>query len=202
MSVAAAVVGQDFGTVRGEVNAKVLSSFDVNIPQEQQVVQYNNGACKALNYTVYSNCEGCAAQLVLTPDTTEIAKSVRIEDNFKLNTSWSVLMSEPNYTALANHLIQQYIYLFYTENYSALRSNESYYKQNVNNTIKNFLTVSPEMLPSRLGTGVNKLRFPKEIYSYPLYIDIYLLPCPLGFTLFHNQCTCIYTMVVKLDHAV
>ena len=40
------------------------------------------------------------------------------------------------------------------------------------------------------GNISSKLRFPKEIYTYPLYINIKLRPCPIGFALFHSKCAC------------
>ena len=37
----------------------------------------------------------------------------------------------------------------------------------------------------------NKLRFPTQIYTYPLYLNIQFHPCPLGFTLSSsNKCDC------------
>ena len=76
MTVSAAVVGQDFGTVKGEVNAQFLSSFDLSIPLEQQIMQYENGKCMDFYYTVHSSCETCKAELVLTPDDREVSKSM------------------------------------------------------------------------------------------------------------------------------
>ena len=105
MTVSAAVVGQDFGTVKGEVNAQFLSYFDISVPSEQQIMQYENGKCMDFYYTVHSSCETCKAELVLTPDDREVSKSMSVVDNMKINTSWSILLSENNYRTLAIDLI-------------------------------------------------------------------------------------------------
>ena len=48
------------------------------------------------------------------------------------------------------------------------------------------------------GNISSKLRFPKEIYTYPLYINIKLRPCPIGFALFHSKCACADLLRLKV----
>ena len=134
----------------------MFSSPNSSIPTEQKTMKYDKkGNCNNFTYTVYSRCTACKATLVLTPDYRRITKSMNVDDNCKLETSWSILLSEPNYNVLAIRYI-------------------------------------PEVLPEN-GTNLrNKLRFPKEIYNYPLYNTIHFKPCPLGFTLsvVQSKCDC------------
>ena len=61
----------------------------------------------------------------------------------------------------------------------------------------NLFTLTPETLQhedfndKQLLHISNKLRFPTQIYTYPLYFNIQFRPCPLGFTLSpSNNCDC------------
>ena len=58
--------------------------------------------------------------------------------------------------------------------------------------IDNFFTLTPEDIVyyNQTINISNKLRFPQQIYTYPLYIYIQFIPCPLGFTLSQSQCDC------------
>ena len=189
ITLSAAVVGQDLGIVQSQIVAKVFSSPNSSIPTEQKTMKYDKkGNCNNFTYTVYSRCTACKATLVLTPDYRRITKSMNVDDNCKLETSWSILLSEPNYNVLAIRYIKKYFY----SGQDYLTFNKTYYAQNADNTIDNFFTISPEVLPEN-GTNLrNKLRFPKEIYNYPLYNTIHFKPCPLGFTLsvVQSKCDC------------
>ena len=173
MTVSAAVVGQDFGTVKGEVHAQFLSSVNASLSKEQQIVQYNNTTCKHFRFKVYSSYQACEAKLVLTTDDREVAKSMNVEDNSKLNESWSILLSEGDYNTLANNYI---LIQAYDTNFTS-------------NTIDNFFTVFVENYQTRNFKYI--LRFPQEIYNYPLYIDVSINSCPLGFHLSNSECDCI-----------
>ena len=174
ITLSAAVVGQDFGIVQSQIVAKVFSSPNSSIPTEQKTMKYDKkGNCNDFTYTVYSRCTACKATLVLTPDYRRITKAMNVDDNRKLETSWFILLSEPNYNVLAIRYIKKYFY----SGQDYLTFNKTYYAQNADNTIDNFFTMSPEVLPEN-GTNLrNKLRFPKEIYNYPLYNTIHFKPC-------------------------
>ena len=181
MTVSAAVVGQDFGTVKGEVNAQFLSSFDLSIPPEQQIMQYENGKCMDFYYTVHSSCETCKAELVLTPDDREVSKSMSVVDNTKINTSWSILLSENNYRTLATDLIGRYRDSIDLGHIWDMSHDEPILQST---TIDNFFTF--------IQQGFTRvMRFPQEIYDYPLYITLSFRPCPLGFHLSQNECDCL-----------
>ena len=188
MTVSAAVVGQDFGTVKGEVNAQFLSSFDLSIPLEQQILQYENGQCMDFYYTVHSSCETCKAELVLTPDDREVSKSMSVVDNTKINTSWSILLSENDYHTLALKYFK-FDHVTFPEN--TCKGDRFIYKPIGQSTIDNFFTFTNWFVDQQgLATRV-KLRFPQEIYDYPLYITLSFRPCPLGFHLSQKKCDCL-----------
>ena len=52
-----------------------------------------------------------------------------------------------------------------------------------NRTIENFNKFTPAYITSCESAINTKLAFPKEIYSYPVYINISFRPCPPGFSL-------------------
>ena len=70
LTVSAAVVGQDFGTVSGDVHAQFgnYSKCYAAVHNDQKRMSYENGACKNFNYKIYSNCKEYGAQLVLTSE--------------------------------------------------------------------------------------------------------------------------------------
>ena len=188
MSVA--VVGQDFGTVTGYVYAQVVDTADTAysntiVPDR---VRYENGVCKNLKYTVYSSCEECEAVLVLTSDGRKVSQLMNVTDNQRLNQSWSILESQPDYHALALDYAKR---LIIVNDYSLFLSEE--YDKIVNSVIDNFftLTLQYEDYYNQLSHIPNKLRFPTQIYTYPLYLNIQFRLCPLGFTLSQsNKCDC------------
>ena len=194
LTVSVAVVGQDFGTVSGYVYAQVVDSADTTysntiVPDR---VRYDNGVCKNLNYTVYSSCEECEAVLVLTSDERKVSQLMNVTDNQRLSQSWSILESQPDYHALAVDYAKRLI----TVNDDSLSLSQEYDKI-VNSVIDNFFKITPETLQyedynyHQLLYVRNKLRFPTQIYTYPLYFNIQFRLCPLGFTLSQsNKCDC------------
>ena len=194
LTVSVAVVGQDFGTVSGYVYyAQVVDTADTTYSNTR--VRYENGVCKNLNYTVYSSCEECEAVLVLTSDGRKVSQLMNVTDNQRLNQSWSILESQPDYHALAFDYAKRLI----TVNNDSIFISQENYDKIVNSVIDNFFTLTPETLQeeyidynhSKLLYIPNKLRFPTEIYTYPLYLNIQFRPCPLGFTLSQsNKCDC------------
>ena len=194
LTVSAAVVGQDFGTVSGDVHAQIMYTTynDIAVQFDQKRVRYDNGVCKNLKYTLNSSCDKCEAVLVLTPDGKKISKLMNVTDNQRLNQSWFILQSQSDYHALAFYYAKKLItvfedHLFLSEQYTDV----------INSVIDKFFTLTPEHIRRLIDTNPyelkyirNKLRFPQQIYIYPLYINIKFHPCPVGFTLTHSQCDC------------
>ena len=196
LTVSAAVVGQDFGTVSGDVYGKFLDT-NFSVQTNQKSMSYKNGPCSNLNYTLYSNCEECEAVFVLTSNT-NISNKMNATDNRRLNHSWSILHSEPDYHALAVYYVQKLI----TGGVIPHLSVE--YNDIINSVIDNFFTFSNEHFDIyQLQFIQNKMRFPKQIYTYPLYVNITFRHCPLGFTLFQSKCVCNHLLrhmpTVKCD---
>ena len=202
LTVSAALIGQDFGTVSGFVYGQLLMDNETNIILLEQSCE--NGMCKKLNYILNSTCEECEAVLVLTSDGRKVSELIDITENQRLNRSWSILQSEPDYHALAWRYVQKFIII---KDFIPHISRK--YDDFANSLIENFFVLSPEPLPKlsidhhSLKSIFNKLRFPKQIYTYPLYINIKFRPCPLGFTLSQSQCDCNhllhYMPAVKCD---
>ena len=185
ITISAAVVGQDYGTVSGNVYAQFVSNTDSipSIERDEQWRSFSHGPCEDFTYTVYSSCVGCKTTLVLTPNR-RVIYEMEPDINSKLETTWSLLLSDANYTKLAVHYITELL----NTNSSRVALSDSY-ASIVEKTITNFYTLSGEEY-SKTFTSPSKLRFPTEIYNYPLYINIELQPCPLGFTLHYDCCKC------------
>ena len=107
------------------------------------------------------------------------------EDNQEITNTWEILNKEPNYKTLAQDIICD----FNLNPEFTIRYNES--NQSGNRTIKEFYKFTVPYL-SHYKHSINyckssslqaKLLFPKEIYGYPVYINIYFRPCPPGFSL-------------------
>ena len=176
MTVSAAAVGQDFGTVKGEVHTQFLSSSesDISVLNEQQIVQYENKGCKPFNFTVYSTCGDCMAKLVLTTDGREVSKVMTIADNAKLRSIWSIVSSTLNPFTLKSRIWSGLLKLDFVR---------------VQNVIGRFYSFEDYSYGDMFSQGV--LRFPIEIYTYPLYINVSFQPCPLGLTPYNSRCDCI-----------
>ena len=192
ITIHAVVVGQDFGTVTGSVYAKIVNTaFDVELESGQNVASTDQSQCSGLEYTVFSQNTGSEATLVLTPDDTDISYTLNERDNLEIKNSWNILNSEPNYFILTMNILNTY-----TEgDHFSKAYYESLSHGSINNTIKDFykLTLLEQIKQNENG-GKFAFVFPKEIYGYPIYSNVSLLPCPTGFTLsserpFRCECT-------------
>ena len=116
------------------------------------------------------------------------------EDNQEITNTWEILNKDPNYRTLAHDIIRDFInftsddgYVQFTVKYNELnhsgnRTIEDFYKFYTFNIAFNYSSASDM-----------KFVFPKEIYSYPVYINISFRPCPPGFSLSKDppfRCDC------------
>ena len=185
LSLSLAVVGQDFGTVYGNVYAHFQEEY-ASIPKDHEWVVFPNGGCQNITYTIFSDCETCEAILSLSSDRKGILQNV------PSGNSWSLLLSEPNYKKLANHYIA--MFLVQDDLMQSLKLSDDYERVSSIN-IDDFFTITPESLPSAVHLNMqdqfqNKLRFPTQIYKYPLYVNIQFQSCPPGFSLSGYKCDC------------
>ena len=163
ITIPVVVVGHDFGTATGSVIAKIMvpsglsSTSDLSLKEGQSSVLFEKGPCTNLMYTFYTNCVDCQAVLVLKTDNSKVLEIMTAEDNHKLN-----------YTL---DLIRSYKLYGITEKY--LREHEDFASSLAEKTIDNFI----------IFTDTGKWAFPKEIYYYPLYINVSFRSCPGGFSL-------------------
>ena len=191
ISINAAVVGQDFGTISGDIYAQLMESEHGSISVgANQKMGYNGGMCKLLNYTLFSDCEDCKTALVLTVDRKKVFKLMHVNDNDRLNESWHILQSVPDYNELAAYFFHEF---FKHDKNAEIQFvfTKAYYTA-INKTIDDFFMISSEKYDiSHPEILKNKLRFPQQIYTYPLYINIQFSACPIGFTLSQHKCDCI-----------
>ena len=76
LTVSAAVVGQDFGIVSGDIYAQFMDS---SVQSDQKRLSYRiNDGCAKLSYKVISTCENCEAVLVLSSDKREVSQLLDI----------------------------------------------------------------------------------------------------------------------------
>ena len=169
ITLPAVVVGQDFGTVTGSVIPQFLQDYttcSIQFEQGQKGTFVNNSQCADLRYTLYtSGGENCTAILTLKANNAEVLQPMNIDDNHKLNKSWTILNEEPNYHKLSSY------FTFLTSN-------------NSEGFVNNFL---------KFDWDDDKFLFPNEIYNYPTFINISFHSCPLGFVLSRNppfKCDC------------
>ena len=191
ITIPAVVIGEDFGTATGSVFAQFLhtpdtiSSIDMELRQYSIAIEHSQ--CSNLEYTIFSQSEESAAVLVLTHDNREISHLMNEEDNQEITNTWEILNKEPNYKTLAQDIICDFIEFNLNPEFT-IRYNES--NQSGNRTIKEFYKFTVPYL-SHYKHSIDycksslqaKLLFPKEIYGYPVYINIYFRPCPPGFSL-------------------
>ena len=189
ITIPTVVVGQDFGTVAGSVFAQFLhtpyNTDSVDMEQKQYSIAVEHSQCSNLEYTIFSQSEKSAAVLVLTHDNREISRLMNEEDNQEITNSWEVINKEPNYKTLAQGIICDFINFPLNWKFT-IKYNES--NQSDNLTIKDFykFTTALAKYPNdycRSEFIQTKFVFPKEIYSYPVYINISFRPCPPGFSL-------------------
>ena len=199
ITIPAVVVGQDFGTVNGSVFAQFLhtpyttDSVDME-PRHSIAVEHSQ--CSNLEYSIFSQSENSTAVLVLTHDNKEISHLMNEEDNQEITNSWEVINKEPNYKTLAQDIICDFIDFHRYSWQFTIKYNES--KLSGNRTIEDFYKFTTALLKHsnnycRSELIQTKFVFPKEIYSYPVYINISFRPCPPGFSLSKDppfRCDC------------
>ena len=172
ITIPAVIVGQDFGTVSGSVIAQLMMPSEysptsvIYLKDGQNSFLFQNGPCRNMSYTFYTNSVKCEAMLVMKTDNSEVIKIMTADDNHKLNYTWHILNILPVHEMNKHTFMTRYKRL---ESYSE-------------STINNFFTLSND-----------KMVFPKEIYNYPAYINISFRSCPLGFSLSEQppfKCDC------------
>ena len=200
ITIPAVIVGQDFGTVNGSVFAQFLhtpyttDSVDMGQKQDSAV---EHSQCSNLEYTIFSQSEESAAVLVLKHENREISHLMNVEDNQEITTPWEILNKEPNYKTLAQDIICDFIdFHHYWHWQFTIKYNES--KLSGNRIIEDFYKFTTTLIKRsnnycRRELIQTKFVFPKEIYSYPVYINISFRPCPPGFSLSKDppfRCDC------------
>ena len=199
ITISAVVVGQDFGTVTGSLFPQISHTSDsvVYLEQKQDNIAIEHSQCSQLRYTIFSPNEESAAVLVFTHDNREIPLLMNEEDNQKMINTWAILSKEPNYKTLAQNIICDFI-AFQTFQWPfTIKYNES--NQSDNRTIEDFYKFTTAFVDKNNKNYCEsefiqtKFVFPKEIYSYPIYMNISFHPCPPGFSLSKNppfRCDC------------
>ena len=203
ITIPAVVIGQDFGTATGSVFAQFLqtpyTTDSVDMEQRQNSIAVEHSQCSNLEYTIFSQSEKYEVVLVLTHDNRDISHLMTEEDNQEITNTWEILSAEPNYKTLAQEVICDFID-FSNSNWPyhtpfTIKYNES--NQPDNRTIKHFYKFTPAPIDIQNDCQTKfiqtKLVFPKEIYSYPVYINISFRPCPPGFSLSKHppfKCDC------------
>ena len=194
ITIPAVVVGQDFGTVTGSVFAQSLHTTDsVYMEQKQDNLAIGQNQCSNLEYTIFSQSEESAAVLVLTHDNRDISQLMNEEDNQEIINTWDKLNKESNYKTLAHDIICDFIN--FTSN-NGFQFTVKYNESNLsgNRTIEDFNKFTPASITSCESVLMHtKFVFPKEIYSYPVYINVSFCPCPPGFLLSKHmpfRCDC------------
>ena len=164
ISIPAVTVGQDFGTVTGSVVAQILihsgssATSAIDLSEGQRNVLINKGPCENLTYTFYTNCIDCTAVLVLQTDNAEVLSIMTTEDNHRLKHTWKW---KNLHLPEERHMIHNYVKDF-----------KSRITSITDDAVDNFLTLFN-----------NNLVFRKEIYHYPLYVNVSFRSCPHGFSL-------------------
>ena len=207
ITIPALVIGENFGTTTGSVFAQFLHTSDtissIDMEPRQYSIAVEHSQCSNLEYTIFSQSEESAAVLVLTPDSREISHLMNEEDNQEIMNTWEILNKEPNYKTLAQDIICDFIEFNLNSEFT-IQYNES--NQSGNRTIKEFYKFTAPYLPHynhntdycKSSFLQAKLLFPKEIYSYPVYINISFRPCPPGFSLSKHppfRCDCNQMML-------
>ena len=199
ITIPAVVVGQDFGTVAGSVFTQFLHTPDTTDSVDMELrhsIAVEHSQCSNLEYSIFSQSENSTAVLVLTHDNKEISQLMNEEDNQEITNSWEVINKELNYKTLAQDIICDFIDFTYWPWQFTIKYNES--KLSGNRTIEDFYKFTIPLLKRfidycRSELIQTKFMFPKEIYSYPVYINISFRPCPPGFSLSKDppfRCDC------------
>ena len=206
ISIPAVVTGQDFGITTGSVFAQFLhtphtTDFIDMEPRHSIAVEHSH--CSNLKYTIFSQSEESEAVLVLTHNNIEISHLMNEEDNQKVTNTWEILSKEPNYKTLARDIICDFMNFTNVPATFTTKYNES--NQPGKRTIKDFYKFTRATIDWDLHQKYcksifiqTKFVFPKEIYSYPVYIDVSFRPCPLGFSLSkHSPFRCDCNQLIK-----
>ena len=192
ITILAVVVGQDFGTVTGSVFANFFNTTDsVHMEQKQDNIAVEQSQCSNLEYTIFSQSEESSAVLVLTHDNKVISQLMNEEDNREITNTWEILNQEPNYKTLAHNIICDFIN--FTREHRQFAIKYIQLNQPGNRTIEDFYKFTPASIYSCESTIRKTFVFPKEIYSYPIYMNISFRPCPPGFSLSKHppfRCDC------------
>ena len=203
ITIPAVVVGQDFGTVTGSVFAQFHTKDSIYMGQKQDNIAVEHSQCSNLEYTIFSQREESAAVLVLTHDNKKISQLMNEDDNQEISSAWEILNKKPNYKTLAQDIICDFIknsnYIMFVWQFTK----ESHLYGN--RTIENFYKFTTAFIflskyegnCDRVFRQITKFAFPKEIYNYPVYINISFCPCPSGFALSKDQpfkCNCSQLM--------
>ena len=200
ITIPAVVVGQDFGTVSGSVFAQFLhvpNTTDSVDMEPRHSIAVEHSQCSNLEYSIFSQSEKSTAVLVLTHDNRNISHLMNEEDNQEITNSWEVINKELNYKTLAQDIICDFFDFNNWPWQFTIKYNES--KQSGNRTIEDFykfttaLRLMKDHIYCRSDFIQTKFVFPKEIYSYPVYINISFRPCPPGFSLSKDppfRCDC------------
>ena len=198
ITIPAVVVGQDFGAVRGSVFAQFLHIPYTTDMEPRHSIAFEHSQCSNLEYSIFSQSEKSTAVLVLTHDNREISHLMNEEDNQEITNSWEVINKERNYKILAQDILCDFFDFTYWPLQYNIKYNES--KQSGNRTIEDFYKFTISLLKGsnrfrycRSELIQTKFVFPKEIYSYPVYINISFRPCPPGFSLSKDppfRCDC------------
>ena len=200
ITIPAVVVGQDFGTVNGSVFAHVqfLHTPDTTDSVDMELrhsIAVEHSQCSNLEYSIFSQSEESTAVLVLTHDNKEISHLMNVENNQEITNSWDVINKELNYKTLARDIICDFIDFAHWFWQFTIKYNEL--KQSDNRTIEDFYKFTTALMKYDVNCRSEfiqtKFVFPKEIYSYPVYINISFRPCPPGFSLSKDppfRCDC------------
>ena len=210
ITIPAVVVGEDFGTVTGSVFAQFFhtpNTTDSVDMEPRHSIAVECSQCSNLEYTIFSQNEETEAVLVLTHDNREISRLMNKEDNQEISKTWDLLGKEPNYKTLGQDIICDFIYFPLKNDDPEFTIHYDESNQPGNRTIKDFYKFTAPIIvhnptfqssDSRENCILNsvvqtKVVFPKEIYSYPVYINISFHPCPPGFSLSKHppfRCDC------------
>ena len=205
ITIPAVVTGQHFGTVTGSVFAQFFNTPYTTDSVDLEPIQYSiaveHSQCSNLEYTIFSQTEECEVVLVLTHDNRETSQLMNEADNQEISNTWEILNKEPNYKNLAQDIICDFIDFINVWPLAApFTSKYDESNQPGNRTIQHFYKFTTASIDVYNYSQYchqkiiqTKLVFPKEMYTYPVYINISLRPCPPGFSLSKHppfKCDC------------
>ena len=129
----------------------------------QNVSNIDQSQCSSIEYTIFSKNKVPEAVLVLTADRVDVSYTLDESNNQEMLNSWTILNREPNYRILVFTILHKFIDGgFFTPAYDASLLPDSFVYYSF-----------PEDITTKF----------EIIYNFPIYITIFFLPCPVGFTL-------------------